>query len=47
MASASQPTTIRSMVTAAGEERQAVTFWFTMLASRSAQAAMGSPEPST
>jgi hypothetical protein len=35
------------MVTAAGADRQAVTFWFRTLASRSASAATGSPEPST
>ena len=47
IASASQPTTTRSMVTAEGDERHAVTFWFSTLASRSAAAPMGSPEPST
>jgi len=47
IASASQPTTTRSMVTAAGAERQAVTFWFRTLARRSAKAATGSPEPRT
>src|SRR6516225_7951926 len=47
IASASHPTTTRSMVTAAGAERQAVTFWFRTLARRSASAATGSPEPRT
>src|SRR5437870_9387592 len=32
IASASQPTTVRSSVTAAGAERQAVTFWLSTLA---------------
>ncbi len=45
--SASQRTTSRSMVTAAGAERHAVTFWFRTLARRSAMAPTGSPEPST
>src|SRR5579884_1377821 len=47
IASASHPTTVCSIVTAAGEERQAVTFWFRTLVKRSAMAATGSPEPST
>jgi hypothetical protein len=47
MASASQRTTTRSMVTAAGDERQAVTFWFRTLARRSPSAATGSPDPRT
>ena len=47
IACASQPTTTRSSVTADGDERHAVTFWFSTLASRSAAAPTGSPEPMT
>ena len=47
IASASQSITTCSMVAAAGPERHAVTFWLRTLASRSAAAAIGSPEPRT
>jgi hypothetical protein len=47
IASASQRTTVRSTVTAAGADRQAVTFWLSTDAYRSPIAATGSPEPST
>jgi hypothetical protein len=47
IASASQRKTVRSTVTAAGPDRQAVTFWFSTDAYRSPIAATGSPEPST
>jgi len=47
MTSASQRTTVRSTVTAAGPDRQAVTFWFSTDAYRSPIAATGSPDPST
>ena len=43
--SSSQRTTVRSIVTPAGEERQAVMFWFKIEPKRSASAAIGSPEP--
>jgi len=46
-APASQRSTVRSIVTAAGADRQAVTFWFSTDAYRSPIAATGSPEPST
>jgi len=45
--SASQRSTVRSTVTAAGADRQAVTFWFSTDAYRSPIAATGAPEPST
>src|SRR6185503_12732977 len=44
IASASHRTTSCSIVIAAGDERHAVTFWFSTLATRSATAATGSPE---
>ena len=44
-ASASQPTTARSIDAAAGAERQDVTFWFSAAASSSPSAPTGSPEP--
>jgi hypothetical protein len=47
IASASHRTTTRSIVTAPGDERHAVTFWLSTLATRSAAAATGSPDPST
>src|SRR6185437_15584614 len=40
-ASASHRTTVRSIVTPAGEERQAVMFWFRIEASKSPSAATG------
>jgi hypothetical protein len=39
-------TTVRSIVTAAGDERQAVVFWFRIEVTRSPSAATGSPDPS-
>jgi hypothetical protein len=47
MASATHRTTVRSMATAAGDDRHAVTFWFTMEAYRSPMAPTGSPDPIT
>jgi hypothetical protein len=47
MACASQPTTICSIVTAEGDDRHAVTFCLSTLASKSAAAATGSPDPKT
>src|SRR5215469_1272633 len=46
-ACANHETTVRSMVTAAGAERQAVTFWFKTLQSTSVVAETTSPEPRT
>ena len=43
-ASDSQRTTVRSMVTPAGEERHAVMFWFRIEPKRSPSAAIGSPD---
>src|SRR5215472_2017955 len=45
IASANQPTTVRSIVTPAGDERQAVIFGFRIDATRSPSAATGSAEP--
>ena len=47
IASASQPTTVRSMTAVAGPDRQAVPFWLITEANRSPSAATGSPEPIT
>src|SRR5215813_10435645 len=47
IACANQEITVRSMVTAAGAERQAVTFWFKTAQSNSIVAETASPEPRT
>jgi hypothetical protein len=46
-ASASQPTTVRSIVVPAGADRQDVTFWLRTAASHSPRTPTGSPEPTT
>ena len=47
IAQASPASTDRSIATAAGAERHAVTFWFRTDAKRSPRAAIGSPDPTT
>ena len=46
-ASAIHDTTVRSIVAAAGDDRQAARFWFNTEAKKSARAPTGSPEPKT
>src|SRR4051794_10833282 len=47
IAFASHCTTVRSIVVAAGPDRQAVAFWCNTLAANAPRTAIGSPEPNT